>query len=276
MTDQKIIPIKAGNASLAVTPQAIRSQLGKILSSDAFIRSRRIQRFLEFIVEEALAGRADQLKEYGIGVAVFDKSDDFEPAVDPIVRNEARRLRLKLIEYYGQTQSREGDQVMIDIPKGAYVPVFAAAASREEKGIPQVDRPRRLAVLPFDVLSAALESTMVGQALCMSLTANLTNVDGLEAVAHGYFRNQPIRESALELQLSHAIHGSILSFNNRCRVIVNLIHIADGTQLWAHEYEFDHSEMLSFQSEITGAVLREVTAHLGLRRQQLAYFAQAA
>src|SRR6185436_14207161 len=38
-----------------ITPQAVRTQLGRILGSEAFVRCRRMQRFLEFIVEETLA-----------------------------------------------------------------------------------------------------------------------------------------------------------------------------------------------------------------------------
>ena len=92
---------------IRITPHAVRAQLGSILGSEAFVRSRRMQRFLEFIVEETLAGRADNWGEYGIGAAVFDRGPDFVPALDPIVRNDARRLRLKLLEYY---QARRQDQ----------------------------------------------------------------------------------------------------------------------------------------------------------------------
>jgi hypothetical protein len=96
---------------VAVTPQAVRAQLENILASETFVRSRRMQRFLRFIVEETLAGRADQLGEYAVGIAVFDRGPDFEPGLDPIVRNDARRLRLKLLEYYRQAHPRPVDQV---------------------------------------------------------------------------------------------------------------------------------------------------------------------
>jgi TolB-like protein len=252
----------------AIAPQAVLAQLGRILASDAFVRARRIQRFLQYIVEETLAGRSDQLGEYAIGTAVFDRGADFEPAVDPIVRIDARRLRYKLLEYYRELRSPSADTVLIDIPKGAYVPVFLPFSGRDEVQPAASDGPRRVAVLPFDVLSVAPESAMYGRALCMSLTANLTNLDGLEAVAHGYLRELPIREAASELRLSHLIHGSVLESSDRCRVIVNLIHMADGTQLWAREYDFESGQQLTFQSEITGSVLREVTACLGLKRPQ--------
>ena len=257
-------------------PAAIRVQMRKILSSEPFVRSRRMQRFLEFIVEEALAGRADQLGEYGIGMAVFDRGPDFEPALDPIVRNDARRLRLKLLEYYRQEHLRPADCVLIDVPKGGYVPVFLPMSSRDDDGIPPRALHPRLAVLPFEVLPATPESAMYGRTLGMSLTANLSNLEGLEAIAHDYLRDQPIRQAASELRLSHVIHGSIFRSRDWCRVTINLIHVPAGTQLWAHEFDFQIGEMLAAQSEIAASVLREVTARLGLRYSRPNYLALAA
>ena len=103
--------------------QAVRAQVARIFASEGFVRSHRMRRFLEFVVEETLAGRAANLGEYGVAVSVFDRADDFEPALDPIVRNDARRLRVKLAEYY-RTAAHTSDRVWIDIPKGGYVPVF--------------------------------------------------------------------------------------------------------------------------------------------------------
>lgn len=115
-----------------IMQHAIREQLKSILVSDVFSRSRRMQRFLEFVVDETLAGREDQLGEYAVGVAVFDRGTDFEPGLDPIVRNDARRLRLKLLEYYNQT-GLASNHIVIEIPKGGYVPVFRKAVARSEE-----------------------------------------------------------------------------------------------------------------------------------------------
>ncbi len=102
--------------------EAVRKQLAKILISEGFVHARRMRRFLAFIVEEALRGRGSELCEYTIGVSVFERDESFEPGLDPIVRNDARRLRQKLLEYY-QKVCDAGD-VLIEIPKGGYVPVF--------------------------------------------------------------------------------------------------------------------------------------------------------
>ena len=78
--------------------------------------------FLRYVVERALAGEGDQIKEYVIGVAVFGRGDDYDPRLDSIVRVEARRLRTKLDEYYA-ADGRD-DTIVIAIPRGSYSPTF--------------------------------------------------------------------------------------------------------------------------------------------------------
>ena len=110
---------------------AVRPELARILASEGFVHAERMRRFLTFIVEETLAGRAKQLCEYSIAIWVFDREESFEPGLNPIVRNDARRLRQKLLEYYQQRISMNSEYVFIEIPKGGYVPVFSMQ-SREK------------------------------------------------------------------------------------------------------------------------------------------------
>ena len=78
--------------------KAIREQLDRILHSVPFQHSRHRQRFLEFIVNETLAGRG--VKGYDVALGVFGRPETFDPAIDPVVRVEAGRLREKLREFY--------------------------------------------------------------------------------------------------------------------------------------------------------------------------------
>lgn len=100
--------------------RAIREQLDRILTSGPFAQSRRRQRFLDYIVNEALAGGGERLKGYTVALAVFDRPETFDPVADPIVRIEAARVREKLREYY-DTEG-QSDAVRIDLPKGSYAP----------------------------------------------------------------------------------------------------------------------------------------------------------
>ena len=99
---------------------AIREQLDRILKSGPFLQSRRRQRFLEYIVNETLAGRGERLKGYNVALEVFDRPETFDANVDPIVRIEAARLRDKLREYYDA--EGQSDPIRIDLPKGSYTP----------------------------------------------------------------------------------------------------------------------------------------------------------
>src|SRR6266508_3700740 len=87
----------------------IRGQLHRILTHPLFARSERMGRFLRFAVEQALQGNDTDLKEYSIGIEVFDRQHSYDPRVDPIVRVEARRLRSKLQAYLpGGRSGRSG------------------------------------------------------------------------------------------------------------------------------------------------------------------------
>ena len=102
--------------------EAIREQLVRILNSGPFHQSQRRQRFLEYLVNETLAGRGERLKGYNVALEVFDRPETFDPTVDPIVRIEAARLREKLREYYAA--DGQGDPIHIDLPKGTYAPLI--------------------------------------------------------------------------------------------------------------------------------------------------------
>jgi len=102
--------------------KAIREQLVRILNSGPFHQSHRRQRFLEYLVNESLAGRGERLKAYNIALEVFDRPETFDPTTDPLVRIEAARLREKLREYYGT--DGQSDAIHIDLPKGTYAPLI--------------------------------------------------------------------------------------------------------------------------------------------------------
>jgi Tol biopolymer transport system component len=105
-----------------IPDEAVQAQLRKILVSRPFIHSERLRRFLRFCIEQAALGKPENLREYPIAIEVFDRPDSYNPATDPIVRVEARRLRSKLREYY-EAEGRD-DAVIIDVPKGSYIPSF--------------------------------------------------------------------------------------------------------------------------------------------------------
>jgi len=104
-------------------PEAVR-QLQRVLASHGFSRNERLSRFLRFIVEQHLEGKDPEVKESVIALEVFGRPDH-DPQKDSIVRTEASRLRARLSEYY--LGPGKDDAVIIELPKGAYVPVTRSA-----------------------------------------------------------------------------------------------------------------------------------------------------
>ncbi len=112
--------VHTGN--VATDPAGVRAQLDRILASDAFTHAGRLRRLLAFLVDRSLAGNGDQLKEYVLGVEVFDRDERYDPRLDSIVRVEVRRLRTKLAEYYSGEGA--GDPLIIRLQPGNYAPFF--------------------------------------------------------------------------------------------------------------------------------------------------------
>src|SRR3954454_18793781 len=104
--------------SLSVDASAARTQIERLTASKTFEGSDVHRRLLQYLAEKSLAGEADRLKEYTIGIDAFGKPETYDPKQDSIVRLQVGRLRQKLAVYY-QTEAAS-DTVLVSIPKGAY------------------------------------------------------------------------------------------------------------------------------------------------------------
>jgi serine/threonine-protein kinase len=112
-----------GIYALPLNTAVVNHHVDQALSSPLFRNAERQSRFLRFVVDAALQSPEATIKEFDIGIAVYDRRADYDPRTDPIVRVEAARLRARLREYYEVTPP---EHVRIDIPKGRYVPLFIA------------------------------------------------------------------------------------------------------------------------------------------------------
>jgi serine/threonine-protein kinase len=110
---------------------AVVGQLNRILASATFKGAARSQALLRFLVDETVQGRSDRLKEYTLGTEGLGKGETFDPRTDPVVRAEASRLRNRLERYYAVEGS--ADEILIQLPKGTYVPRFRARSDSNER-----------------------------------------------------------------------------------------------------------------------------------------------
>jgi len=111
-----------GPATASTHEQRIRAHLEQVLASTALAGSERLRRLLQFLVESALSGRSIDVKEYTIGIEVFDRRPAYDTRTDSTVRVHIGKLRDRLDHYY-LTEGRES-AVRIELPRGTYIPEF--------------------------------------------------------------------------------------------------------------------------------------------------------
>lgn len=116
------MPSSAAAQPLSERGEEVRRHLREILESPEFRSSPRCCAFIRHVVELALAGRKDELKERLIGSEVFGRDPGFETAGDPIVRVKATEVRKRLAKFY--LGAGRNSEVRVELPTGSYVPVF--------------------------------------------------------------------------------------------------------------------------------------------------------
>jgi serine/threonine-protein kinase len=242
--------------------RAICLQLERILASREFAGAERMRRFLRLVVTETLAGRPGALKEYVIGVSVFDRPSSFDPGSDPIVRVEARRLRAKLENYY-RGEGR-GDSILIELPKGRYSPKF-----EPRNGVSTAERPRPnvIAVLPFQNLGGSEEGRDFAEGLTWELTHRLTAVPGLSVTAwnsavQAVSGADPMAAAA-RLKAGAVLTGSVRTAGGRIRIVAQLIDASSGFYLWSEVYDTALQDVLAIQDDIACSIATRLQVGFG-------------
>lgn len=243
--------------------RAIVEQLDRVLRSATFQQSDRLKRFLEFVVQEAIDGRAGNLKEYVIGVHVFKKHVSFDPRTDPIVRVQARRLRAKLEVYYGE--SGQQDALIIELPRGGYAPVFKQRSDL----VPVPVEPARpfpgrntVAIQEFEDLSGSSELESFGKGVREELIHRLSRLQGLRIIAALPSDSLDATVQTSTPSAAVFIKGSVRRSGNLLRVNVHMLDSRSSSYLWSASVDGDVSDPFSAQEKIAAAVVEKLTSDL--------------
>ena len=245
------------------TDNDVALQVQRILTSHFFSKSERLCRFVRFATNHALSRNGQRLKEYLVGVEVFDRGPAYDPRIDPIVRVEARRLRAKLKAYYAS--AGRDDQLRIEYPKGSYSPVFRLRPSRQIKLKPAADA--AIVVSPFMNFTNSRSIESFSEGLTEDLIHHMAQVPGLRVVVDhraspgvGYGENLHLPRGVTKWNL----RGSIRGAQGNLRIIVQLIENASGAYIWSETYEPAIGDILSVQEDIAEAVVARFQSTLEL------------
>ena len=286
------------HVDMSLAPDDVRAQLERILASQVLKGSEQLKRLLRLTVERALEGRAELLKEYNIGLEVFQRPPDYDPKVDPIVRVQARRLRAKLDEYYAT--EGEHDDVVIRLPKGAYVPAVEprtsppAPPTLEGKsnrlglrtvtaagmivfaivvvvwvattgGAAKNDADRGVAVLPLQMFTEGGSHAHLANQITEVLTTELakkTQIRVLSRTTATKYREttSSLPEIARTLGVRWVVEGGVGLEGSRVYVKLRTVDARTDRKIWADAFDCDVSELVAVNSRAAQSITAAILA----------------
>lgn len=259
---------------MTVPEAEVRAELERILASKGFAQAGRLSRLLRFVVDKTLADQADQLKEYAVGVEVFDRDANYDPRLDSIVRVEAGRLRARLDEYYNGAGANS--VVRITLPRGGYVVQIETRAAGSGNAAASSSAPgaaarRSLASWPLTIGLFAVIAAMVvwlggstatpaetgapaiavlafsgnDEALAMRMTETVTaELARLNTVSVASFtsatqfagRRVPLKEVAAALNVDYVLESSLERDGDAVLASARIVDTATDRKVWVNDY----------------------------------------
>jgi adenylate cyclase len=283
-----------------VSEADVRAELDRILASKGFATAGRLSKLLRYVVDRTLAGETDQLKEYSVGIEVFERDEKYDPRLDSIVRVEAGRLRTKLDEYYNGEGA--ASPIRIGLPKGGYSAQFSAGAransgeagrNRSRATVPLAavlliaigamvfwlgsrDRNARpdlrptAAVLPFEANMIGGDNSNYSALITEAVTSELARLGTISVASYTsamQFEGQrrPMSEIAAALKSAYVVEASVDDEASEILVVARIVDAATDRKMWVSDYRGARDDVRGIGARIafdvsTAILERERTA----------------
>jgi adenylate cyclase len=277
---------------VSVTPfpePDVRAELDRILAAKGFSSAGRLSKLLRYVVEKTLAGDTDQLKEYCVGVEVFDRDDKYDPRLDSIVRVEAGRLRSRLDDYYNGDGG--ASPIRISLPRGGYTahferrpdpaPVVTPAtppAKSSRTAIPLalgllaviaamvfvlLSRDRHpppdlrptAAVLPFEANMIGGDNDNYAAQMTEAVTSELARLGTISVASFTsamQFEGQrkPMSEVAAALKSHYVVEASVDDEASEILVVARIVNADTDRKMWVSDYRGQRDDVRGIAQRI--------------------------
>lgn len=204
-----------------VSPDEAKTALQRVLASEEFRGSNRMQTFLSYVVREAASGRADTIRAKTIAMDVYGYDVDDLSKREGVVRVDAGRLRKRLEAY--ATGSGSSDPVIISMPMGSYAPQFQRRT--HEKTAPDNMRPK-------------------GRSVALAFMA--TALIGAAGAGLFVWRDAPLKVSGADQPVLYDVAPARVEAINLCNAgrelifpVVNLARLRPALQIFETAIERD-------------------------------------
>lgn len=189
-----------------------------------------------------------------VAPAKDDETPALQPLGAPVPRRPANRRRRAVYAIAAL--------LIVTLPAAVFWRSRAAAPNASVASTPAI------AVLPLTNLAGDPNDAALVEGLSEELLTVLAKLGRLRVIAHGsaaVFKSgdAAARRIADSLGVSHVLQGGVQHTGSRLRVQVRLISARDGSTSWAETYDRELRDVFAVQSDIAGAVARELDLRLG-------------
>ena len=247
----------------------ILTQLSKILRSQVIRDSAMLRNFLSFIVKETLKPQGIHLKQYSIAVHAFNRSPDFDPTSDPIVRIQASRLRRILEQYYKE----EGlaDPVIIDLPKGSYVPIFKYSDKKDQMRSLESDKSDDLsysiAVRSLKNLSPGEKMELISEGFSEEIMMELSRYSHIQVIRLADEESQASGSAMARFYLE----GSVQSVEKMIKISIYVTDSFNHQLIYSFQdkINIEKDNLFRIQEEVAAALARQISGIYGIISRKL-------
>lgn len=261
---------------LPFTAEKIVQQLKRVMESEEFHATQSQRKLLEYVVHKTVAGESSQIKGYTIATQLFGRKEDFDPNIDPIVSIHANKLRRALERYYFTAGS--GDPLLIEIPKGTYVPLFTSRPTAERRRpkaqpvirtIPTKQSWPTLLIRHFKCLSQKADENSLSVGLATALVVELSVFKDIRMVLQS---PDGSGKRAAELDTRFTLDGTLRYVGKEISLSIYLFDTTNGIQLWGESYQlqFDPTAVPDLEKQISRSVAAILAGESGVIAQTIA------
>jgi TolB-like protein/Tfp pilus assembly protein PilF len=129
-----------------------------------------------------------------------------------------------------------------------------------------------LAVLPLENLSDDSGEDYFAEGMTDELITELAKIRGLRVISRTSVKvyrgsKKSLSEIARRLNVSAVLEGTVLRFENRLRITVQLIRAQKEEHLWAQSYERELGDILKLQGELASTIATQIHLRLSASDQ---------
>gem|GEM_PF-1290241 len=265
--------------------EAVALYRGEFLAEDRYedwaeeTRSRLQRHYLSALVQ--LAECYQQLGRLRQAISCCQQVLSLEPYRESVIRQlmrfeHASGRRVNALRVYQEGKEALREHLDVD-PSPETRALYKSFSQSSEDPSPN---PNRLAVMPFVSIGSDPASEFLADGMTEELIYTLSKVGGLEVIAQTSIlrfkgAHKSVTEIGQELQVGSLLEGSVQRVQDKARILVQLINVANEAHLWAQQYDVDLNDILGIQADVARRVTRSLKVQLLDREDSALSKAQA-